>query len=168
MDYVIGFIILVIVFYKYLGRKDRIAELEREVELANAALVNQKRMISRQQSLIKDLERAICVANGTVKDTYYSVHAEWMKQQKANFARAQQNSSYTYQNSHNFANQYAPQPSEWRRAFGFTQTQPVTRSDIDAAFRSKAKTAHPDKGGNTSDMARLNSLKKVAYSEVSL
>lgn len=34
--------------------------------------------------------------------------------------------------------------------------QTATREEIDRAFKNKAKTAHPDAGGSTEDMIRVN------------
>lgn len=54
----------------------------------------------------------------------------------------------------------------WREVFGFNQG-PVTRDQIDAAFRQASKSAHPDRPGGSHDaMAELNAAKADALREI--
>lgn len=62
--------------------------------------------------------------------------------------------------------QQAPILSEWRRVFGFGASDAVTKEKLSSAFREKAMRAHPDKGGNDSEMAKLNSLRQQALAEI--
>ena len=41
-------------------------------------------------------------------------------------------------------------------------TGPVTAAQIDNAYRERAATAHPDKGGNPEAMAKLNRARAEA------
>lgn len=52
----------------------------------------------------------------------------------------------------------------WRTTLGFAPDQPVTRAAIDAAFRERAREAHPDREGGSHDaMASLSAAKREAY-----
>ena len=57
-----------------------------------------------------------------------------------------------------------PGAKPWREVLGLTG--PVTAKDIDAAYREKAGTAHPDKGGSTEDMTALNRARAEAKAAV--
>lgn len=48
----------------------------------------------------------------------------------------------------------------WREVLDLTGD--VTRAQIDAAYRNKAQTAHPDKGGSAEDMTALNRARAEA------
>lgn len=55
----------------------------------------------------------------------------------------------------------------WREVLGLTSKMvPVTRSQIDTAFRDKAKTCHPDRGGSHALMAELNAARDAALREI--
>jgi hypothetical protein len=48
----------------------------------------------------------------------------------------------------------------WREVLGIEG--PATREKIDAAYRERAKAAHPDRGGSTDMMSELNLAKRTA------
>lgn len=52
----------------------------------------------------------------------------------------------------------------WREVLGLTGT--VTTADIDRAYRDKAASAHPDKGGSTDAMTALNRARAEAKEAV--
>lgn len=58
----------------------------------------------------------------------------------------------------------APAP-EWAQVLGVAPT--ATREEIQAAYRSAAQQAHPDKGGSDAEMAALNRARDAALSAVS-
>jgi hypothetical protein len=53
---------------------------------------------------------------------------------------------------------------EWREVLGLSGQ--VTAAQIDAAYRERAATAHPDKGGSTEAMAALNRARAEARAAV--
>lgn len=55
---------------------------------------------------------------------------------------------------------------EWRVVLGFTAAATVTRADVEAAYRERARDSHPDHGGSDAAMARLNAARDRALSEV--
>ncbi len=60
-----------------------------------------------------------------------------------------------------------PPPSDrkpWWEVLGVNRN--ATREEVEAAHRDKAKTAHPDKGGDADGMARVNAAKDEALSEL--
>lgn len=57
----------------------------------------------------------------------------------------------------------APVGSHWSDVLGVKRT--ATRDDIEAAFRIKAKENHPDAGGTTDAMAKINAARKAALQE---
>lgn len=59
-----------------------------------------------------------------------------------------------------------PAPKAWREVLQIITSGPVTRENIDAAYRRLAKTAHPDAGGSTAAMAELNDARGAAIREV--
>lgn len=61
---------------------------------------------------------------------------------------------------HGFKALPAPHGEEWWNVLGVAATASI--SDIDAAWREKAKTAHPDRGGTQDAMARLNAARDKA------
>lgn len=50
-----------------------------------------------------------------------------------------------------------PPPEQWWQVLGVTST--ATRAEIEAAWRDRAKQAHPDHGGSDAAMARLNAAR---------
>lgn len=58
----------------------------------------------------------------------------------------------------------APKGQHWTEILGVPAGGP--RSAIEAAYREKARTAHPDAGGSDSAMAALNAAKAAALQEV--
>lgn len=52
----------------------------------------------------------------------------------------------------------------WREVLGLAG--PVTKADIDAAYRAKAAAAHPDTGGSTDAMALLNRARAEAKAAI--
>lgn len=56
-----------------------------------------------------------------------------------------------------------PQPEDWRSILG----HPKTRDQVDAAYRERAKSAHPDVGGTHEQMAALNRARDAARAELS-
>lgn len=52
----------------------------------------------------------------------------------------------------------------WRDVLGLTG--PVTAADVDRAYREKAATAHPDKGGSTEAMQALNRARAEAKAAI--
>lgn len=57
----------------------------------------------------------------------------------------------------------APVGSHWSDILGVPRN--ATSAQIDDAFRLKAKSAHPDTGGSTEAMARLNQARAAALAE---
>lgn len=55
----------------------------------------------------------------------------------------------------------------WRDALGFGPTEAVSLADIDAAYKSRRKAAHPDAGGNADEFDRVQKAYKQALAEVS-
>lgn len=53
-----------------------------------------------------------------------------------------------------------PDRKPWREVLGLTG--PVTRAQVDAAYREKAQAAHPDRGGTVDAMAALNHARDEA------
>lgn len=59
----------------------------------------------------------------------------------------------------------APGPSvkkPWREILGFPPGSKPDRADIELAYRSKAKRAHPDTGGSNEAMSELNEARREA------
>jgi DnaJ-class molecular chaperone len=52
----------------------------------------------------------------------------------------------------------------WREVLGLTG--PVTAKEVDAAYREKAATAHPDKGGSAEAMQALNRARQEAKAAI--
>lgn len=55
-----------------------------------------------------------------------------------------------------------PAPEQWWQTLGVAQK--ATREEINAAYRAKARAAHPDTGGSEAAMARLNSARDQGLS----
>lgn len=53
----------------------------------------------------------------------------------------------------------------WRAVFGFADGKRVTWPDVEDAFRTAARSAHPDAGGTHDQMARLSEAKEFARKE---
>jgi len=54
----------------------------------------------------------------------------------------------------------------WREVFGFTPNEPVSSDEVEHAFRTRAKKAHPDAGGSDAAMAELNAARAEALKAV--
>jgi hypothetical protein len=55
----------------------------------------------------------------------------------------------------------------WRTTLGFAPDQPVTREEVDAAFRERARSAHPDaEQGSHDAMASLTEARLEARKEL--
>src|SRR5262249_10559 len=52
--------------------------------------------------------------------------------------------------------------ADWRLVLGFGAGAVVTRDDLDAAFRTKSRAAHPDVGGSHDAQARLSEARMAA------
>lgn len=48
-----------------------------------------------------------------------------------------------------------PAPDDWRQVLGLNRAGPISREDLLAKWRSKAKTSHPDVGGDPNEWHRL-------------
>lgn len=57
-----------------------------------------------------------------------------------------------------------PAPEQWWQVLGVSAS--ASRADVDAAYRQKARGAHPDTGGSDAAMARLNAARDAAYRAV--
>lgn len=57
----------------------------------------------------------------------------------------------------------APSARDWPEVLGVPRT--AAPADIEAAYRAKAKTAHPDTGGTKEAMAALNAAREAALKE---
>lgn len=57
-----------------------------------------------------------------------------------------------------------PPPEHWSKVLGVSSK--ATATEIQTAFRHLASTAHPDKGGSTTAMARLNRARDEALKDV--
>lgn len=53
--------------------------------------------------------------------------------------------------------QALPAPEQWWQVLGLAES--ASLADIDAAYRAKARAAHPDSGGSDAAMARLNAAR---------
>lgn len=56
-----------------------------------------------------------------------------------------------------------PQPEQWFQVLGISSR--ATRDEIDAAYRRLAMTHHPDRGGDASEMSRINAARDRGYEE---
>lgn len=54
-----------------------------------------------------------------------------------------------------------PQPEQWFQVLGVKPT--ATRGEIDDAYRRLAMKYHPDRGGSSDDMARINVARAAGY-----
>lgn len=54
----------------------------------------------------------------------------------------------------------------WRSSLGFGPDDVVTREAVEMAFRSRARTAHPDVGGSHDEMASLTEARRLALEEL--
>lgn len=152
MDYFFAFIVLSIIIYRGLGYRDKVRALE-ETNLTYEARI---KALSAENLVLRQARTP------PGPNPFGPSQAYW-----------QQQNNWQYANAYSpFSNSAPPPPprqpplSEWRAEFGFGYGQNVTRDAINSAFRTKALKAHPDKGGNTDDMARLNRLKQQAFAEV--
>lgn len=55
---------------------------------------------------------------------------------------------------------------DWRIVLGFKSDELVSPNVVEARFKALAKKAHPDAGGDPSEMARLNAARDVALAEL--
>jgi hypothetical protein len=55
---------------------------------------------------------------------------------------------------------------DWREVFGLGSDQDVVVKTIEHAYRARALTAHPDKGGSNEAMSELNSARARALKEL--
>lgn len=63
--------------------------------------------------------------------------------------------------------QALPAPDDWRRVLGLDrEKRTLTLVDVNEAFRAKARDCHPDQGGSTDAMARLNAARDAAIIEI--
>jgi len=58
--------------------------------------------------------------------------------------------------------QALPSPDDWRAILG----NPQTLAEAEAAYRDRARSAHPDAGGSHDTMARLNAARDAARREL--
>lgn len=57
----------------------------------------------------------------------------------------------------------APAGTHWSEILGVGRN--ASRDEIEAGYRSKARAAHPDTGGSTEEMAKLNAARATALAE---
>lgn len=58
-----------------------------------------------------------------------------------------------------------PSPEQWWQVLGLARG--ASAAEITAAYRARARTAHPDTGGSEAAMARLNAARDAGMKEVS-
>lgn len=58
----------------------------------------------------------------------------------------------------------SPPGSHWKDILGVSSG--ASAAEIEAAYRTKARAAHPDAGGSTEDMAKINAARDRALKEV--
>lgn len=56
--------------------------------------------------------------------------------------------------------------ADWRSVFGFPAGQRVSAAELDSAFKERARSAHPDKGGSDAAMAHVNRAREFALQEI--
>jgi hypothetical protein len=56
--------------------------------------------------------------------------------------------------------------ADWRQVFGFRAEDRVTAEQVNAKFKDRARTAHPDVGGTDDGMAHLNRAREYALAEL--
>lgn len=61
----------------------------------------------------------------------------------------------------------ADSAADWRSVFGFAPDTTVTAEQVQTAFKERAKTAHPDRGGTEEMMMHVNRARDFALAEVS-
>lgn len=60
-----------------------------------------------------------------------------------------------------------PAPRSWREVFGFVTSGPISRENVEAAYRRLARDRHPDMpGGSDEAMAELNAARAAALAEL--
>lgn len=59
----------------------------------------------------------------------------------------------------------SPSKKDWHSILGVSPTQ-VTKGGIEAAYRERAKVAHPDTGGSQQAMAELNAARDAALASL--
>lgn len=60
-----------------------------------------------------------------------------------------------------------PAPGNWRVTLGLAHLEQITQADVEAAYRKKALTTHPDQGGSTEEFVALTKARDDALREVS-
>lgn len=60
----------------------------------------------------------------------------------------------------------ADSAADWRSVFGFNAADRVTAEQVQSAFKMRAATAHPDKGGTDEAMMHVNRAREYALAEV--
>ncbi len=59
-----------------------------------------------------------------------------------------------------------PAPRGWADVLGFGPGTSVSKASIEAAYRDRAKTAHPDRGGSATAMAELAAARDAALAAI--
>ena len=59
-----------------------------------------------------------------------------------------------------------PAPAQWWDVLGFATSNGVTTEQINDAYRRKAMDCHPDRGGNSDDMANLNWARDAGLEQI--
>jgi len=57
-----------------------------------------------------------------------------------------------------------PAPEHWTQVLGVSPN--ASAEEVNAAYRQRARSAHPDQGGNSDQMARLNFARDVAIRQI--
>jgi hypothetical protein len=60
----------------------------------------------------------------------------------------------------------ADSAADWRAVFGFRVDEPVSVDAVQRAFKQRAMSAHPDRGGTEDAMAHLNRARDFALQEL--
>lgn len=161
-DFLTGFVIVFVLFYWALGGSGKSRLRKERDDYADQVLT-----LTAENLRLKAEMAALKMGSYQSKADPY---AYWRQQQQ--YQNPFQNAynpftGFNYGQNFSQARQYqAPPLSEWRRTFGFGASDTVTKEKLSAAFREKAMKSHPDKGGNDVDMAKLNSLRQQALSEI--
>lgn len=128
-------------------------------------------VLLRQRARIRELENAVETARLNIFWTEIALRRANNELSRLRSETFRASANWRAERAHEqyrraYAEAQARAHRDWRDVLGFPESERPSRHAINKRYRELAKKHHPDAGGDATKMAKLNTARKQALSEV--